>query len=173
MDNKKEIERWRNRNNNAWGNFFEKGIEAACRKYREENRANIAKVPEPFRVLKKEKTGIFKGRFTAKADPDFQGTLAGGRSIAFEAKYTTTDTIRQSVLTEAQTEALEDHHELGALAGVCVGIKDEFFFIPWEVWRDMKLHIGKKSAKANDLKEYKIKFTGAVLFLDPIQKEVI
>ena len=51
MDNKREIERWRNRNNNAWGNYFEKGIEAACRKYRDEGRAVIAKVPEPFRVL--------------------------------------------------------------------------------------------------------------------------
>lgn len=171
MNDKKEIQRWRNRNNNAWGNFFEKGIEAACRRYRDEGRAKISKVPEPFRVLKKEKTGIFKGRFTAKADPDFQGTLAGGRSIVFEAKYTTTDTIRQSVLTEEQAAALEDHHNMGALAGVCVGIEDEFFFIPWEIWRDMKTHIGKKSAKAKDLQKYKVKFTGAVLFLDPLEVE--
>lgn len=172
MSDKKDIERFRNRNNNAWGNYFEKGIEAACRKYRDEERANITKVPEPFRVLKKEKTGIFKGRFIAKADPDFQGTLPGGRSIVFEAKYTTTDTIRQSVLTKEQTESLEDHHKLGALAAVCVGIDGDFFFIPWEIWRDMKTHIGKKSAKAKDLEKYKVRFTGAVLFLDPIVKEV-
>ena len=81
---------WQNRVNNAQGHFFEESIKAACVVYSMEGRAEVDKTPEPFRVMEKSRDGIFKGRFTAHAQPDFQGTLAGGRSIVFEAKYTTT-----------------------------------------------------------------------------------
>ena len=167
MKNAKTILRqWQNRVNNAQGHFFEGAIQAACRFYHDHERAEIDKTPEPFRVTKKSKDGIFTGRFTALAAPDFQGTLAGGRSIVFEAKYTTKDSIRHSVLTDAQMSALESHMRRGAVAGVCVGINDQFFFVPWLKWRDMKEHFGKVSLRAVDLAAYRVCFSGAVLFLD-------
>ena len=75
---------------NNRGHDFEEAIRQACLLYANQGRAKVEKTPEPFRVLEKREGGIFVGRFTAHAQPDFQGTLDGGRSIIFEAKYTTT-----------------------------------------------------------------------------------
>ena len=131
MKNAKTIRRqWQNRVNNAQGHFFEESIKAACVVYSMEGRAEVDKTPEPFRVMEKSRDGIFKGRFTAHAQPDFQGTLAGGRSIVFEAKYTTTDRLKQDVLTDQQMETLKKHDRRGALSGVCAGIGNDFFFVP-------------------------------------------
>lgn len=165
-DLQKARQRYQNSVNNAQGHFFESYIKAGCRVYRDKLQAEIEKTPEPFRVTKKCKDGTFTGRFTAHAQPDFQGTLKGGRSICFEAKYTTTDRMKRSVLTDTQMEALEQHRQLGAVTGVCIGIQDKFFFIPWEVWQDMKKIYGRQYITAGDIEPYRVKFTGAVMFLD-------
>lgn len=150
---------YKNRLNNAKGHFFEKEIENACKRYKEDKVASIDKTPEPFRVLEKNhKTGIFRGRFIAHAQPDFKGSLKGGKSIVFEAKYTSTDRIKAAVITKEQEKALEEHYELGAVVGVCVGIIDRYFFVPWRIWRDMKEHIGRKSASVEDLKKYEVPY---------------
>lgn len=162
--------RYQNKVNNAQGHFFEQAIKAACDQYSEWERADIDKVPEPFRVLEKSRDGIFKGRFTARAQPDFQGTLAGGRSIVFEAKYTTTDRMKQDVVTQAQRDTLERHDRQGALAAVCIGIGNDFFFVPWEVWRDMKECFGRKYVLAENLEPWRVRFNGAVLFLDYVHE---
>lgn len=156
--------------NNAQGQHFEAYIKAGCDYYHIHRRAKIEKISEPFRVTQTHRDGRFTGRFTANADPDFQGTLRGGRSIVFEAKFTSTDRIKRSVLTAEQMDALAEHDAMGALATVCVGIKDQFFFIPWAVWRDMKQHFGRVSVTAADLQAYRVRFTGAVLFLDYINE---
>lgn len=171
MYSRRDMQRYQNAVNNAQGHFFEGAIAAACGIYHDKERAEIGKTPEPFRVTVKSRDGTFKGRFVAHAQPDFQGTLAGGRSIVFEAKYTTTDTIRRGVLTDTQMELLESHMRRGAVAAVCVGIRDQFFFVPWRLWRDMKEHFGKVSLRAVDLAEYRVCFSGAVLFLDYMHTE--
>lgn len=150
--------------------IVEEAIRQACLLYANQGRAKVEKTPEPFRVLEKREGGIFVGRFTAHAQPDFQGTLDGGRSIIFEAKYTTTDAMKRDVLTETQMETLERHHRCGALAAVCVGIQDRFFFVPWPVWRDMKEAFGHMSVSAAELEAFRVRFTGAVLFLDYVHK---
>ena len=58
-------------------------------------------------VTSKGAGGTFAGRFTALAQPDFQGTMAGGQSVVFEAKYTTTDRMKREVLTKEQMDAVE------------------------------------------------------------------
>ncbi|WP_312059368.1 Holliday junction resolvase RecU [Anaerotignum sp.] len=156
--------------NNAQGHLFESTILAGCNTYREDGRAEINKTPEPFRVLNKGNDGMFMGRFTAHAQPDFQGTLDDGRSIVFEAKTTTTDRLKRDILTVEQQNALERHLNLGAVAAVCVSIEDKFFFIPWEIWRDMKNHYGRKYVTAEDIEEYQVKFNGCVLFLDYVHE---
>lgn len=166
IDRKKAEQKYQNMVNNAQGRSFEDYIKAGCALYSRQGRAEIDKTPEPFRVLEKLKDGIFKGRFTAPAQPDFQGTLAGGRSIVFEAKYTTTDRLKRDVLTEEQQDALERHRNRGAVSGVCAGIGNNFFFVPWVIWRDMKEHFGRKYVTAADLEPFRVRFNGAVLFLD-------
>ena len=165
---KRACQRWQNQVNNAQGHIFEQGIKAACRIYHDKGLAEVDKTPEPFRVMNKGQDGTFTGRFTALAAPDFQGTLKGGRSIVFEAKYTTTDRLKRNILTDAQMEALENHLKIGAMAGVCTGIQNDYFFVPWELWRDMKKHFGRLYVTSQNLETYRIRFTGAVLFLDYI-----
>lgn len=163
---------WQNTANNARGHVFEEEIKAACRYYKAQRRAKIDKIPEPFRVMQKHREGMFTGRFTAAAEPDYQGTLAGGRSIVFEAKYTATDRMNWNVLTQEQIAALEDHAGMGAVAAVCIGIKERFFFVPWDVWRDMKALYGRKYVTGEDLRPYRVKFNGAVLFLDYMREDM-
>ncbi len=170
-EQQKARQQWQNAVNNAQGHFFEGYIKAACTTYQTQARAKVDKTPEPFRVTIKHQNGTFTGRFTALAQPDFQGTLRGGRSIVFEAKYTTTDRLKRSILTDEQMNALEHHHGLGAVAGVCAGIKDNFFFIPWEVWRDMKRIFGRQYITAADAEPYRVRFNGTVMFLDYIHPE--
>ncbi len=165
---KRASQRWQNQVNNAQGQIFEKGIKAACLIYHDSGRAEVDKTPEPFRVMNKGQDGTFTGRFTALAAPDFQGTLKGGQSIVFEAKYTTTDRLKRNILTDAQMEALENHLRIGAESGVCAGIQNDYFFVPWELWRDMKKHFGRLYVTSQNLETYRIRFTGAVLFLDYI-----
>ena len=119
-------------------------------------------------MSKKSANGVFIGRFSSPAQPDFQGTLKGGKSIVFEAKRTGKEKITRNVLTDTQMDVLEEHNQLGALCGVCVNIQDDFFFIPWNVWRDMKKIYGRQYLKAEDIKEYKVKFDGSVHFLDNV-----
>ena len=156
--------------NNAQGHQFEEAILAGCTVYAMTGRAKIDKTPEPFRVQSKGKGGIFTGRFTAHAQPDFQGTLNDGRSIVFEAKYTTTDRLQKEILTQTQQDTLTEHDCMGALAAVCAGIGTEFFFVPWDVWSNMKEIYGRKYVTAADLRPYKVRFDGAVRFLDYLEK---
>lgn len=160
----------RNMTNNAQGSIFEELIKTGCIIYRHQRRAEIDKVPEPFRVTQKHANGLFTGRFTAPAQPDFSGTLAGGRAIHFEAKFTTTDQMKRAALTDEQMERLEGHTEIGAMTGICVGIKDQFFFVPWGVWKNMKGIYGRQYVTAADIEPYRVKFNGAVMFLDYVNE---
>ena len=162
-------QRYQNAVNNAQGQAFEGYVLAGCEYYRQRERAEVDKTPEPFRVTSKQGGGVFTGRFTALAQPDFQGTLSGGRSICFEAKYTTTDRLKRGILTDTQMSTLAAHSELGAITGVCAGIGNNFYFVPWDVWRDMKQHYGRQYVTAADIEPYRVRFTGAVLFLDYVK----
>lgn len=139
--------------------------------YKEKGLAVIDQIPEPFRTTKTNRDGTFTGRFLSPAQPDFMGTLRGGRTICFEAKYTSTDRILQSVLTQKQQESLEEHWAAGAEAGVCVGIGDVFGLVPWSVWRAMKAIYGRKYMNKEDLERFRVRFNGLVLFLDYLHPE--
>lgn len=167
IDENRLRQQYKNRVNNAQGQHFENEILAGCKMYERHGIATIDKTPEPFRVTSKNhRTGEFTGRFSKHAQPDFQGTLYGGRSIMFEAKRTSKDRITRNVLTDTQMDVLEAHNRLGALCGVCICIQDEFFFIPWNMWRDMKEMYGRQYLKPEYIEEYKVRFDGAVHFLD-------
>lgn len=168
---KKVLDSWKGKRNNAQGHFFEGFIKTACAVYKQKGIACVEKMPEPFMVLEKKDRGIFKGRFIAHAQPDFMGTLSGGRSICFEAKYTSTDKLGQNVLTGEQWDSLEQHWKAGAKAGVCAGIGNVYAFIPWPVWRSMQDIYGRKYMTAEDLEPYRVRFNGACMFLDPLHPD--
>lgn len=168
---KSPLNQIRGMRNNAQGHIFEDAITKACKLYAMQGKATVDKTPEPFRVLHKNPDGVFTGRFTALAQLDFQGTLAGGQSIVFEAKYTTTDRISRNVLTQEQRETLEAHHVLGAATMVVFGIQSEFFAVPWPLWRDMKANFGRQYLTQEDAAPYRVMFDGAVRFLDYIHEK--
>ena len=166
LDQAKAWQRHRNRQSNGFGKNFEKSVLMACEYYKEKRLADISKVDEPFRVVKLMGNGRFLGQFTKKANPDFEGTLAGGKSICFECKYTSKDRIQESVITKHQKEVLERKYVLGGKVGVVCGIQERYFFVPWEVWREFGEVYGKKSACAKDLERFEVPFRSGVMFLD-------
>lgn len=155
----------------GYGKNFESFISAACDYYRDKGLADIVKVDEPFMVLELYDRGRFKGQFTKKANPDFEGTLKGGHSICFEAKYTSQKRMAKSVISDKQEEVLSYKSVLGAVVGVCVGIIDRYFFVPWEVWANMEEIYGKKSVNADDLAKFEVKFRHGIMFLDRLGKD--
>ncbi len=154
----------RGRQNKADGALFEQMIEAACRKYRQIGIAEIEKTPEAMKPLGHSNSkGQFLACYTKKCQPDFKGTLRGGTSIVFEAKFTSTGKIQQSVLLEQQAKALDLHEKLGAQCFVLVSFNFQSFFkIPWTVWRDMKEIYGRKYLTPQDMPEYRVKATGSI-----------
>lgn len=149
------------------GRLHEKMIEGACRAYRDRGRAYIIKVPEPFRVIAKNRgRGIATVQFTAHAQPDFVGCIAGGAAIAFEAKYTDTGKLHQKVVTPTQAAALAAIEARGGIAAVCAGIGDACFMIPWHVFAGMKTRYGRAFVTIADIAEYRVKYNGVIWFLD-------
>ncbi|WP_050698684.1 Holliday junction resolvase RecU [Anaeromassilibacillus senegalensis] len=160
---------WQGRVNRAQGGYFEDRIKNGCQKYRDQGRADVDKVPEPFHVIKRLSGLQFVGNFVGRAQPDFAGTLIGGRAIRFEAKHTDTSKMNKSEVKDHQAKALAGHYKMGAATGVCVGIKLQTFFVPWAIWNDMERIFGRRYVTAQDLRQYEVQFdtkNNAVLFLD-------
>lgn len=94
--------------------------------------------------------------------------LNGGRCIAFEAKHTDAEKIESSAVTERQADLLENYEKMGASCFVLVSFKfEQFFRIPWSVWRDMKEIYGNKHLKRSEISEYEIglNYLGVLEFL--------
>lgn len=149
------------------GERFESLIEVSLKWYEIKGAAVIEKTPEPMKPLRPPNSqGQFLACFTKAAQPDFKGTLAGGRSVVFEAKHTEGDKIEYSRLTPKQIERLKLHQELGAVAFVLVSIGlQNFYRVPWEVWRDMRVLYGRKHMKQADLEPFRVQYIAGVIKL--------
>lgn len=157
----------RGRQSRYAGEHFENMITASLRWYEDKGVACVEKTPEPMKPLRApNRQGQFLACYVKAGQPDFKGTLTGGRSVVFEAKHTDSDRIEYSRLTDEQVEKLSTHHKLGASAFVLVsfGLQD-FYRIPWEVWRDMKTIYGRKHIKQPELEPYRVQYIAGVLKL--------
>ncbi|WP_461368584.1 Holliday junction resolvase RecU [Candidatus Darwinibacter acetoxidans] len=159
---------FRGKQSKAAGEHFEKMISRACAYYYDRNIANIEKTPEPMKVLKPmpRQPGRFIACFVKAGQPDFKGTIQGGRAIVFEAKHTDGNRIERRRLTTEQVSCLEKHNQLGALTFVVVsfGLR-HFYRIPWPIWRDMKKLYGRQYLKQEEITKYKIPAPGGVIKL--------
>lgn len=153
------------RRSRAAGEMWENMIEAACQHYRLKGVAEITKTPEPMKPLGRPNSrGQFTACYTKQAQPDYKGTLAGGRAIVFEAKHTDSDRLQQSVVSEEQEKQLDRHMALGAECFVLVSFGfQQFFKVPWEVFKNMKQNYGRKYITAEDVQTYKVRYIGGVL----------
>lgn len=149
------------------GEFFEDAIESSLTWYKERGDADIQKTPEPTKQLSKSDAyGRFKACYTKAAQPDFKGTIRGGRSVVFEAKHTDDDRIEYSRVTKEQAERLESHYHLGAVAFVLVSFGLEGFYrIPWETWRDMKAVYGRKYITRQEAERFRVPYMAGVIKL--------
>ncbi|MEA4832374.1 Holliday junction resolvase RecU [bioreactor metagenome] len=150
--------------NKASGRNFEELIEASNEHYRMLGRAEISKTPEPMKPIKSCGKGRFVACFEKRAQPDFKGVIAGGRTVCFEAKHTDQEHIFQSVVNTEQTISLNRHMKLGAECFVLVSFGFyEFFRIPWGVWVNMKTIYGHKYITPKEAYQYKILLKNGVL----------
>lgn len=149
----------------AAGGFWEELLEDSCEYYSLMHKAEITKTPEPMKPIgPKNQKGQFLACYTKQAQPDYKGTLAGGRAVVFEAKHTDSNRLQRSVVSEEQEKQLDRHMALGADCFVMVSFGfRQFFKIPWQVFRDMKDHYGRKYITPEDVQEYKVRYIGGTL----------
>lgn len=153
------------RRSRAEGQQFEATIEASCQYYSLRGLAEIEKTPEPTKQLgPKGPDGHFTACYAKKAQPDYKGTVRGGRAVVFEAKHTDKDRLQQSAVTPEQEKRLDRHAALGAECFVLVSFGfRQFFKVPWAVFRRMKDNYGRKYITPADVQEYKVEYMGGVL----------
>lgn len=144
--------------NKARGKHFEEQIGIACEYYKHKEIAVIEKTPEPMRPLKPMGKGMFLAFFEKKAQPDYKGTINGGKAIVFEVKFTSSEKMLQSRVTEEQANNLALHHKLGALSYVVIGYgTGGIYRIPWAVWQNMKEEFGRKYITEKDVKDFQVR----------------
>jgi recombination protein U len=162
---------YQGRKNRALGEIFETRIGHSLDRYAAQGVAYIQKTPEPFKVIKSLGGGRFEGYYEKKGQPDFKGILCDGSTIIFEAKHTDNDRIQQSAVTETQTEYFDKYQSLGARCYVMVSMRlQDFYRIPWDVWKGMKEIFGHKYMTPEEMKEFKLKeINGRIQILDGIE----
>lgn len=138
--------------NRGLGKNFEEEIEGICEFYRRNHLALIEKTPEPMKILKHIENGHFETVFTKSAQPDFKGTLKGGQTVVFDAKFTESNKITYQALSDFQRETLLAYRELGAKAFVLVGFADGAIYpIDIKIWSKMQNVFGHKHIKQVEL----------------------
>ncbi len=154
------------RNNGA---RFESLIETSCAYYKKQGIAHIQKTPEPMRPIRavNRSKGHYLAVHTKKAQPDFSGTLKGGKSVMFEAKHTDGTNIRFDRISDVQEHDLTVNSKLGARCFVLVsfGFKN-FYVVDWNVWLLLEFTLGKKSVNEKDLAKCQVeRVNGRLEFL--------
>ena len=149
------------------GEHFENLISASLNWYKDKGVAFIEKTPEPMCPLRPpNRMGQFLACYTKAGQPDFKGTLTGGRAVVFEAKHTDGDRIEYGRLTKEQIDSLTEHHRLGAAAFIMVSFElQDFYRVPWEIWRDMKSRYGHKYMTQAELEPFRVEYIAGVLKL--------
>lgn len=116
--------------------------------------AIIEKTPEPMKILKHIENGRFEAVFLTSAQPDFKGTIKGGKTVVFDAKFTESAKISYQALSEHQRQVLTQYDELGAMAFVLVGFADgKMYSVDIKTWNDMQKIFGHKHIKQIELEE--------------------
>ena len=147
----------RNRRSRAKGMAFEALLDKTFAYYAEKGFAKIEKNAEPVRIIRNMGQGKFLACFTKKAQADYKGTIKGGRTVIFEAKYTENNRIMQNAVDENESDYISEHEALGARCYVVCGFPTgNVYRVPWGVWRNMKRIYGHKYVTEEDIKQYQV-----------------
>lgn len=148
------------------GSNFEMAIERACAYYKKMGIAHIQKTPEPMKQIAtlNARLGHFKAHYIKKAQPDFAGTLKGGKSVVFEAKNTDSTNLPFDRISRQQALDLDYHSFLGAQTFILIGFSlKRFYAVPWEKWKWMQDNNCKKSVNEKELSEYQVSLNKGIL----------
>jgi len=152
----------------AKGRVFEDRLDTSFEYYKRRGFAVIEKTPEPMRPTASLGNGKFVAYFEKQAQPDYKGTIKGGRTVIFEAKFTSTDRMEQSRVLQSQAEYMSLLQQLGARCFVLAGFSSGCVYcIPWLVWSAMKETYGRKYVTEKDLTEFIVQtaWNGTLLLL--------
>lgn len=140
------------------GKRFETLLDKYFSFFAEMGYCNIEKTPEPFKFIKPYSNNLFVGCFVKSAQPDYKGTLQGGRAIVLEAKSVENGKIQKSALTDNELKELLRHQKLGACSGVLVydNEKANIHLLPVVMFEKMEEIFGKKHIKLSQVKRYVI-----------------
>lgn len=142
----------------AQGKQFEDRLSVSFSYYAHTGLALVEKTPEPMRVLSSLDNGKFVACFERKAQPDYKGTIKGGRTVLFEAKFTSGDRIEQNAVKDNQAAYLDRYSGLGARCFILVGFSSgNVYRVPWMAWKTMKTRYGHKYATEAELEPYRVK----------------
>lgn len=138
------------------GQRFEQILDKYFSFYAEMGYCNIEKTPEPFKFIKPYTSNLFVGCFLKSAQPDYKGTLKGGRSIVLEAKSVSGGKIQLSALTENELKELIRHRNLGACSGVLVYDSEmsNIYLLPIVLIEKMEEIFNKKHIKLKQVKKF-------------------
>ena len=150
------------------GRRFEGRLDATFAYYAERGFALIEKTPEPMKPIRSLGEGRFVACYVKKAQADYKGTMKGGRTVIFEAKYTDSERMTQDRVSAEQHEYMEKHSALGARCYVVIGFRSgNVFRIPFEVWKNMKSCFCRKYVTEADLDKDRVELSwnGTLLLL--------
>lgn len=138
------------------GQYFENFLDKVFNTCSQLGYCNIEKTPEPFRFIKPYSTNLFVGCYIKSAQPDYKGTLKGGRSIVLEAKSVSTGKISLSALTENEMAELVKHKELGACTGVIVydSAEGNIYLLPIVMFERMQDLFNRKHIKLKEVEKF-------------------
>ena len=121
----------------ARGKQFESRIDDSFAYYAQKGFAIIEKTPEPMHPTKNLGNGKFIAYYEKQAQPDYKGTIKGGRTVMFEAKFTAADRMEQSRVLQSQQDYMDRHQALGARCFVIAGFSSGMVYcVPWDIWQD-------------------------------------
>lgn len=153
----------------ARGKQFESRIDDSFAYYAQKGFAIIEKTPEPMHPTKNLANGKFIAYYEKQAQPDYKGTIKGGRTVMFEAKFTAADRMEQSRVLQSQQDYMDRHQALGARCFVIAGFSSGMVYcVPWDIWKTMKDHFGRKYVTEADLEKYQVQtaWNGTLLLLN-------
>lgn len=157
------------------GKAFEKKLEDIFAMYKEKLLCNIEKTPEPYRYIKPYTNGgggLFVATFSKSAQPDFKGTLSGGRAVVLEAKSVHNDRFNLAMLTDTELKELILHDTLGAISGVLVyGQESGFiYFFPCSFIANMQAIKGYKHIKLENAEAFTVNETTLITKITTLGK---
>ena len=136
----------------AAGARFETWLDRSFKELARRGEGLIEKTPEPMRPVKSLAGGKFVAVYDHRAQPDYKGTLRGGRTVIFEAKYCGGDRIEKSRVKDHQAAYMRKMAALGAECYVLAGFEDGAVFrIPWADFDSMAERFGHRHIKREEL----------------------